>query len=165
MSHAPQRFPLAPLLGAGSLILISLVSVAWLQWFGEPAEPSVDVSTLLVTRSLQFEDTVEGNVKVFDADSGELIADLPSGQYGFVRATVRGLARSRRARGMGSEVPFTLEQHNNGQLLLIDPLTGQAIDLWAFGSLNAEPFREFLNTHSSVKSTSSQTSQLAQRSN
>lgn len=147
MSHAPQRFPLYPLLGAGGLVLVSLLSVAWLQWFAEPVIETGPTSTVLLERSLQFEDAASGAVLVIDADTGELVANLPAGQHGFVRATVRGLARSRRARGLGPEVPFTLEQHDNGQLLLIDPLTGQAIDLWAFGTLNAQPFSEFLKPH------------------
>ena len=151
MSERQRAFPLGPLLGAGGLVLFSLISVALLQWFGGPAtDDPLKSSPVLASRALNFEDAADGSVRVLDADSGQLIASLPSGEHGFVRATLRGLVRARRARGLGAEVPFVLEQRASGQLLLIDPTSGQAVDLWAFGSLNALPFTEFLKFDSSA---------------
>lgn len=164
MSDKQRPFPLMPLLGAGALVLVSLLSVAWVQWFAEPVPDPARNSPVVASRSLQFEDAAGGAVHVIDARSGMLIAELPSGEQGFVRATVRGLARARRARGLGAEVPFMLEQRASGQLLLIDPLTGQEIDLWAFGSLNARPFTEFLQPHSSAGTATGATPALAQSS-
>jgi putative photosynthetic complex assembly protein len=137
---APRPFPLFPLLSAGSLVLISLVSVAWVRWFAEPgaeAQPSFQV---VMSRDLRFDDLPDGSVGVYDAGSDVLIQRLASGEYNFVRATLRGLARTRRALGTGAEIPFRLEQRTTGQLILIDPVTGQEVDLWAFGESNARGF-------------------------
>lgn len=164
MSAKQRPFPLMPLLGAGALVLVSLLSVAWVQWFADPAPDPAGASPVVASRTLQFEDADGGVVHVIDAGTGVLIAELPFGEQGFVRATVRGLARARRARGLGAEVPFTLEQRASGQLLLIDPLTGQEIDLWAFGSLNAQPFSGFLHPHSSAGTVTGAPSALAQSS-
>lgn len=144
--HPPDRpFPLFPLLGAGGLILVSLLSVAWVRWFDVPASHQASVVETVRSKSLFFVDMPSGEVDVLDAESNELIAVLPVGEHGFIRSTLRGLARARKARGVGAETPFTLEQRKTGQLLLIDPVTGQAIDLWAFGIVNAGSFADFLN--------------------
>jgi putative photosynthetic complex assembly protein len=145
------------------LLGFTLLSVAWIQWFAEPAP--LENSPVLASRTLLFQDAADGAVHVIDAKHGTLVANLPSGEQGFVRATVRGLARARRARGLGDDVPFTLEQRASGQLVLIDPLTGQEIDLWAFGSLNARPFVAFLHADSSASAQPGQGATLAQSDN
>ncbi|MEJ2534293.1 MAG: photosynthetic complex assembly protein PuhC [Gammaproteobacteria bacterium] len=143
-SHHEQSVPRLPLLAMGGLVLLSLVSVAWLRWFADPAPEAGPPNPAVAARELRFEDVEGGSVRVLDAGSGELIQLLAPGEQGFVRATVRGLVRARRTRGIGDEIPFRLEQRANGQLLLIDPATGQEIDLWAFGASNARPFAGFL---------------------
>lgn len=151
--HGSRPFPLFPLLGAGFLMLATLVSVAWIQWFGEPAAGHVAGSAaetgagpaVRISRDLRFEDLEGGAVAVFDARGGQLIQRLEPGTHGFIRATLRGLVRARRARGVGGEVPFRLELIETGQLLLVDPVTGQAVDLWAFGATNARSFEALLS--------------------
>jgi len=143
-AHHDQSSPGLPLLAVGGLVLLSLLSVAWLQWFAEPAPEAGPPNPAVAARELRFTDVDDGSVRVLDAGSGELIQVLAPGEHGFVRATVRGLVRARRTRGIGDETPFRLEQRANGQLLLIDPATGQEIDLWAFGASNARPFAGFL---------------------
>ena len=140
-----RRFPLYPLLGAGSLILISLLSVAWIQWFAGQDTAAAPVDPLLMARELRFEDRADGSVEVSDADTGQHIRRIKAGEDGFVRATLRGLVRARRARGAGQTVPFRLELRASGQLLLLDPATDQSIDLWAFGATNAEAFASLLD--------------------
>jgi putative photosynthetic complex assembly protein len=146
LAPGERPFPLLPLVGAASLVIVSLLSVAWLQWFGKPSLPPAPPPQVVAERNLAFEDTAEGAVVVRDADSGVLVAEFPAGEQGFIRSTLRGLARTRRSHGAGAEVPFRLERRANGQLLLIDPVTDQAIDLWAFGHANAEVFFDFLPT-------------------
>jgi putative photosynthetic complex assembly protein len=101
-----------------------------------------------MVRELRFADLADGSVQVTDAASGQEIQRIAAGGHGFVRATLRGLARARRARGVGQTVPFRLELRESGQLLLLDPATGQAIDLWAFGATNAEAFASMLGADS-----------------
>jgi len=106
---------------------------------------------------------------VLDAVTGELISTIGVGGSGFVRSTLRGLVRSRRLHGTLDTSPFILEQHANGQLLLIDPVTDQAVDLWAFGQTNAMVFASYLPATSqitrSAQSDASNVAQSATRSN
>jgi len=144
-----RPFPLFPLVGAGSLILISLLSVAWVRWSGGPEFSAVPTPAhVIAALELNFQDMEDGSVGIFDATTGEQIRLLPPGEHGFVRATLRGLARARRAIGAGAEMPFYLEQRQSGQLVLIDPVTSQEIDLWAFGSLNGGEFASLFDPDS-----------------
>jgi putative photosynthetic complex assembly protein len=118
------------------------------QWFADSGSDTVPEASVLQMKSLYFEDQPAGEVAVIDADSGEQIALLLVGEHGFIRSTLRGLVRARRARGIGAESPFILEQRDNGQLLLSDPVTGTQVDLWAFGSVNAQSFSDFLTSDS-----------------
>ena len=140
VQKARRPFPLFPLISAGSLVLISLVSVAWVRWFAEPGAETQPSFQVVMARELRFDDLPDGSVGVYDARNNVLVQRLASGEYNFVRATLRGLARTRRALGTGAEVPFRLEQRTTGQLILIDPVTGQEVDLWAFGESNARGF-------------------------
>ncbi len=150
LAEGQRPFPLFPLLGASSLVLISLVSAAWMQWFAKPNMPPKPAPTVIAERQLAFEDTPQGEVLVRDAVSGELISTIEVGGSGFVRSTLRGLVRSRRLHGSLDKTPFVLEKHANGQLLLIDPVTDQAVDLWAFGQTNALVFASYLPEESTI---------------
>lgn len=149
LAEGERPFPLFPLLGAGGLVIISLLSVAWLQWFAEPAVPASASHGVIAERSLSFEDTPDGAVVVTDAGTGATVARFEAGEQGFIRSTLRGLARARKVRGSGPGVPFRLEHLASGQLLLVDPVTDQTIDLWAFGRSNAQVFLRFLDDPSS----------------
>jgi hypothetical protein len=41
-------------------------------------------------------------------------------------------------------MPFELIAHSNGRLTLVDPATGQRIDLESFGPSNSSKFEQFL---------------------
>jgi putative photosynthetic complex assembly protein len=142
--HAHTHGSDTPLYLAGALVLISLLSVAWWQWFGPQETVAPPAAPVQAERSLRFEDRDAGVVRVTDVDSGEVLRDIAPGELGFVRGTLRGLSRARQARGIGPEVPFLLRQFENGRLLLVDTATGQEIDLWAFGSINARAFVQLL---------------------
>lgn len=153
LAEGQRPFPLFPLVGAGSLVIFSLLSVAWLQWFAKP-DPSIAEAPaveVLAERQLAFEDTELGQVLVFDANDKELIATIEPGESGFVRSTLRGLVRARRQHGGTLDTsPFTVQQLANGQLLLIDPVTDTAVDLWAFGQTNATVFAGYLSDQSNI---------------
>ena len=66
------------------------------------------------------------------------------GEGGFLRGALRVMARERRMRGLGGEAPFELVGRADGRLTLLDPATGQRIDLEAFGPTNAGAFAALL---------------------
>jgi putative photosynthetic complex assembly protein len=140
---AGQSFPRAPLLGAGALVLASLLAVATMRLSGAPPM-TVAPSPVVIERQLNFEDAVGGGVDVIDARSGTRLSHLEPGADGFIRATLRSLVRERRLQRIGAEAPFVLSSHADGRLTLADPATGRSVNLEAFGPDNAGAFARLL---------------------
>lgn len=138
-----KPYPTVPLAAAVSLVVISLVATAWISFSGN--SPSREVPTDVVASiDLRFEDREDGSVVVIDAENDAVLETLAPGGDGFLRSSMRLLAQSRRSDGVGADVPFSLMRTASGQLLLIDPVTGDQVDLWAFGKTNAGTFARFL---------------------
>ena len=140
--HAsPERIPRWLVRGIGALLLLVLGSVGLMRLNG--FSPTVPPASALASRTLAFADAPDGAVRVSDAASGEVLAEL-RGEQGFLRGVLRGLARERRAQGVGATTPYTLSLHADGRLLITDPHTGQRIDLASFGPDNAAVFARWL---------------------
>jgi putative photosynthetic complex assembly protein len=99
-----------------------------------------------VTRTLTFADRGDGAVVVRDVATGENVRVLLDGVpgNGFIRGVMRGMARDRRARGVGMAPPFDLTLWRNGTLSLTDKTTGRAIELGSFGPDNRAAFAALL---------------------
>jgi putative photosynthetic complex assembly protein len=140
---ADHPIPPAPLLAAAGLALLTLVAAGTVRLTGvgavTPAPAAVQTQ-----RALHFTDRDDGGVAVIDAASGATVAVLPSGEGGFVRVTLRSLARDRKHLGIGAETPFLLQSSDDGRLTLVDGTTGRRIDLKAFGPTNAGAFARLL---------------------
>jgi len=140
-SHAPAPLPRVPMLALAALVLISLISVAVVRWSGmsvhTPDAPPV------ATRMLRFEDRPDGSIAVIDAASGRLLERV-QGEQGFLRGSLRALARERRMREVGALPPFELAARADGRLTLTDPATGARLDLESFGPTNAAVFARML---------------------
>jgi len=67
-----------------------------------------------------------------------------SGEQGFLRGTLRALARERHMRNLTSDAPFELALHEDGRLTITDTLTNKGIDLQAFGPDNVAVFAKIL---------------------
>ena len=130
-----------PLMAAAALVLAALVgtSIVRLSGVNITAPDAAAVST----RELRFEDRSDGSIAVFDACSKQLVETI-RGEAGFVRGTLRGLARERRRSGIGAEPPFELIGRADGRLTLIDPSTGRRVDLESFGPTNSAEFARLL---------------------
>jgi putative photosynthetic complex assembly protein len=139
-----RSFPRAPLLGAAGLIALTFIAVAAVRLTGTSVV-DVDTSAAVESRELLFEDRSNGAVGVLDARDRSEVAVLASGTNGFLRAVLRGLARDRRSRGAGADVPFRIARHADGQLTLEDPVTGRQVYLAAFGPTNAAAFAQLLH--------------------
>lgn len=137
----PDSFPRWVLYCAGGLIVFSLLSVGLVRITGNGPDQRKAAST--VERSLRFEDRTDGGVSVIDGANGALLTVL-HGEQGFVRGTLRALARERYARGIGSEQPFTLLARADGGVTLYDPATREKVDLDSFGPSNVAEFSRYL---------------------
>ncbi|MFK7957042.1 MAG: photosynthetic complex assembly protein PuhC [Lysobacterales bacterium] len=137
----PKRFPALPLLViTGVLVTTFVVASNW----SEPTAQIAPTTAMTGFRALSFKDGAGGEVFITDAQSGEAVETLSTG-HGFLRATLRSLARTRVEQGHRADAPFHLEQYASGQLLLIDPTTGKTIDLWAFGAPNKAVFEKYVS--------------------
>lgn len=140
-STAPDTFPRWALLCAGGIIAFSLISVGLVRITGNGPDQRAAAPT--VQRALLFQDQTDGGVLVADGLTGEKLTVL-YGEQGFVRGALRALARERLARGIGSSQPFDLVARVDGRITLMDPSTGQRVDLESFGPTNVAEFARFL---------------------
>jgi putative photosynthetic complex assembly protein len=126
-----------PMAWIGVMMLALLVAVGLARWSGlDPRTPDAAVQW---QRDLQFTDLPSGDVAVVDVHTGQQVAQF-SGEQGFLRSTLRALARERQRESLGEEAPFLLIGRTDGRLTLQDPSTGQRIDLESFGPTNAAVF-------------------------
>jgi putative photosynthetic complex assembly protein len=126
-----------PMAWIGVMLLAMLVAVGLARWSGlDPRTPDAAVQW---QRDLQFTDLPSGDIAVLDHRTGQQVAQF-SGEQGFLRSTLRALARERQRESLGKEAPFLLIGRTDGRLTLQDPSTGQRIDLESFGPSNAAVF-------------------------
>jgi putative photosynthetic complex assembly protein len=134
--------PRAALLAMAALAAFAFLSAAAVRLSGvEVREPDAPAAA---TRLLRFDDRSDGAIAVTDAATGATVETFV-GEQGFVRGVLRGLARERRARGLGPEQPFELIGRADGRLTLHDPATGRLVDLESFGPTNAAVFARLLS--------------------
>ncbi len=106
-------------------------------------DPPRQTGPVTVARSLLFEDGTDGSVIVRLAGQDRPLQVL-TGEQGFLRGTLRGFARTRKAEGIGADVPFQLIAYADGRLTLDDPATARHVELSAFGPMNTTVFARLL---------------------
>lgn len=143
-----ESVPRVALSGAAALVAFSLALVG-LNRAGLIGPGTPERFAAVETREIVFKDRDDGAVTAFEAGRAEPLAEFAPGTNGFVRGALRGLARDRKRRGIGPEVPFVLAHRADGRLMLEDPATGAAIDLAAFGPSNIAPFLRLFGTERS----------------
>jgi putative photosynthetic complex assembly protein len=139
---ADVGFPRLPLISAAALVLVVLVAVTIVRLTGVSAVHVVDAPAVQV-REFRFEDRPDGSIAVFDTQ-GRLAEIVAPGSNGFLRGTMRGLARERKREGIGPELPFRMVGRADGRLTLEDPGTGRRVDLGSFGPTNAAAFAQLM---------------------
>jgi putative photosynthetic complex assembly protein len=145
MSTAPtltDGVPRVPLMALGGLVLATLLAVTAVRLTGIGAVHVVDAPAVAV-HEFRFEDRDDGSIVVYDA-SGAAVETVAPGTNGFLRGTMRGLARERHRRGIGPEQPFRMTGRADGKLTLDDPATGRRVDLGSFGPTNAAVFAHIM---------------------
>lgn len=141
--QASNPFPRAPLRAMAGLVAASVLGVAAVRITGIGAVPTPEAPSVQV-RELRFEDRPDGSIAVLDATANRPVQTVAPGTNGFLRGTMRGLARERRRQGAGTDIPFRLVGHADGTLTLEDPATGRRVDLRSFGPTNAAVFAQIM---------------------
>jgi len=149
-SHG-DMLPKGTLVIAGALVLFALAaaSIARIAHIPPAASPVAMRAQAHIaavkSRDLRFVDRADGAVVISDVKGGVAQVIAPGQQTGFIRGVMRGLARERRAHGIGDGPPFNLTLWRDGELSLTDSATGRAIELTAFGSTNRATFAALLD--------------------
>lgn len=131
--------PRAVLIGAAAMIALTITLAAVSRVTGLGTSRMAE-SAAVESRDLRFADRPDGSISVSDATSGAIVAEVAPGTNGFLRSTLRGLARERKRQGIGAGPPFRLVRWVDGRLTLEDPAIHRVIDLAAFGPSNAGAF-------------------------
>lgn len=137
----PDIIPRRALLAGGLALAATVLAIGAARVSGlETTEPD---AVTVVERSLRFVDRADGGIAVLDARSGRTL-DVMHGEQGFLRGTLRGMARERRRSGLDDSAPLSLLARADGRLTLADPATGRRIDLESFGPTNAAVFARWV---------------------
>lgn len=160
--HHSARFPKLPLFSAAALIAITLLLVAFVRISGV-GDVRTPQAAVVAERYLRFQDVAGGAIRIVDAVSNEEIERIAPETNGFLRGTLRGLARERKREGIGDAQPFRLTGRGDGRLLLEDPATHRLVDLGAFGPTNAAAFVRLLADRPLASADASRVGVLAAR--
>jgi putative photosynthetic complex assembly protein len=147
VSSVAPRWPIGWLFGLMTACLL-LVALAQQQGWHETAPEAKTVWEL----SLKFEDLPNGDVRVTETESGKTLAVF-SGEQGFLRGSLRAMARQRRIAQTDLQAPLTLRALDDGRLMLLDPTQEARIDLDSFGPSNKAVFMGLRSSsaHASVQ--------------
>jgi len=143
MHHAidAEPFPKGPLYSAFALVGAVVIGVMAARL---TAPPVTMIADTVAEQQLRFTDRADGGINVLDAGNGAVIGEIAPGTNGFLRSTVRGMARERMRRGIGPDVAFVVARHSDGRITFDDPVTNRHVDLAAFGDTNKQAFARFL---------------------
>ncbi len=143
LATAPTRRPwFTPGLAILLMISITLVTVVVAR-LNPPSPSDMAADPIVQQRLLRFDDLPDGAVAAMDVQSGELVQRF-EGEQGFLRGTLRAMARERKLVGVGRGEAFELLLHADGRLTLLDPKTGMRIALESFGATNTGVFARLL---------------------
>ncbi|MEO8280721.1 MAG: photosynthetic complex assembly protein PuhC [Ideonella sp.] len=145
--HHPAQsgFPVAPLVAVGSLLLAILLAVAFVRYTGYGMVKVADAAAVEV-REFRFEDRPDGSIVVLDPSGQHVLDTVAPGTNGFLRGTMRGLARERKRQGVSPQLPFRMIGRADGKLTLDDPGTGRRVDIGSFGPTNAAVFAQIMSS-------------------
>ncbi len=145
MSATPvsTQFPRGALFGAAALLMLTMAAAGMARLTGIGTSHVPD-GTPVENRDLRFADRSDGAVVISEANTGRVVDVASPGTNGFLRSTLRGLARDRKRRDLGAEASFRLTRWADGRLSLQDQATGRSIDLGAFGATNAAVFAHLM---------------------
>ena len=139
-----RSIPRGPLVAGLGLLLFTLAVTDFFGLVGgADASPS---GPLVRVREFRFEDRADGAIVAHDAQSDATVMVFDPGTNGFVRGSLRALARQRRQADLSREVPFRLAVWRDGRVTLEDTATGRTIELNAFGETNKDVFLRLLMT-------------------
>ncbi len=139
-----EMVPTGLLIAVAALVVTSLVIAGYARLTDRPLVGVPPDLPVLEERVLQLHGTRDGAVTVIDDTTGAVIADLKSGESGFVSIIWLTLNRERQKFGIETSAPLRLVRFSDGHLGLRDDLTGWSTELVGFGADNKAAFERLL---------------------
>jgi putative photosynthetic complex assembly protein len=145
MAHTTTSDPVprGPLMALAGIAVLSVIAVAGVRLSGFGAT-QVPPDSPVAIQEYRFVDRPDGSIGILDAARGDTVLEIEPGTNGFLRSTMRGLARERKRASLDADVPFRLIAQSDGRLTLQDPATGRRVDLGSFGPTNAAVFARLM---------------------
>ncbi len=132
-----------PLLASASLVVLTLIAVAWVQ-LTEPASERAQARSPYSVTDLHFEQLGPERFAVTNS-SGATVTSVEPGRDGLVRNALRSLERERKIRGLSTDLPYQLVTWDTGQLTLSDLGTDRHIPLDSFGPTHVGALADLLS--------------------
>ncbi|MEM6579399.1 MAG: photosynthetic complex assembly protein PuhC [Pseudomonadota bacterium] len=142
--HDKERIQRIMMRAVFALLMVILALVAFARLTDRPLVAVPPVTEIIDSRDIVLESDTSGRALVRDAD-GVVLVDLGPGKGGFLHTMWRAVQHERARYGVAHSGPVTINLHSDNRLRLVDPSTGQTINLNAFGSNNVASFRALLN--------------------
>ena len=142
MNHNPNKDPLLPIAKVCMGVLLLLVVGIFIYKESVLHNRSNDSTEIVASRELHFYDTSDG--KILITYKNGINISVVGGEGGFIRAVMRSLAKDRITMGVGPEQPFKLVVNKKGLISIVDPVTGNKVDVSSFGQTNAKIFTNLL---------------------
>jgi putative photosynthetic complex assembly protein len=146
--------PFSPISGRHfqMMILIMLATLIYVTYVTQfTSQENLQTTDIVLKRNLIIKDDANGDILIEVASLNSQKTDQDtlkvmrfSGEQGFLRGTLRALARERRVRNLSPTAPFELALDRDGRLTLTDSITNKGIDLEAFGPDNLAVFEQLL---------------------
>jgi len=143
-SRAVETVPRKALFAAGMLICFTLGVVGFARYTGYKWDWRQG-GTVVATRSIEFLQANNGDVKVKDASTGKVLGSYTFTENAFMRTVMLGLRKERAIVADGKNQPFNVQQWNDGRVTVSDPVSGRYFEMAAFGRHQVETFANFLN--------------------
>lgn len=132
-----------PLLGAASLVVVSIVAVAWVQ-LNRSGSEEAGARTPQTVYQMDFRDIGSDRIAVVDTGLEETITIVEAGKDGLVRRALKGLERTRTLQGLPVDAPYQVIIWDTGRLTLSDLGTDRHIPLDSFGPTGTGALKELL---------------------
>lgn len=145
MQQSPDHVPPVVLRAAAVLVIGAILGIGAARLAGAPPAAMPPVSAPAAERALVIVRDANGGVRVTDAGSGLVVADLDPLGAGFIAGVDRALSRERMKNGVAGDAPVRLVRWEDGRLSLLDPATGWRVELQGFGPDNLEAFARLLD--------------------
>ena len=126
-----------------ALMAVSLILVSLAVWSDRPLVGTRTVAPVAQSATYTLEGTRDGAVTVLDSE-GAYVTSSEVDKNGFIGVIWRVLDRERMLHNAPKGAPIDVVRRTDGQIAILDPATGTAIELVGYGPDNVAAFAKLV---------------------